>query len=139
MRAVIDSNVHVSALIGTGPPTRIMAEWQGEQAFELVICPNLVREISDVCGRVHLRRRLPRAIFDEYMAALTARATQLPDPDSVESSTRDRNDDYLIALARDSGADFIVSGDRDLLEWADQHPPVISPAEFERLLATETH
>ena len=33
------------------------------------------------------------------------------------------------------GVDYIVSGDADLLEWDEQHPPVIPPAEFEARLS----
>ena len=29
--------------------------------------------------------------------------------------------------------DTIVSGDKDLLEWQEQRPPVMTPAQFERL------
>jgi hypothetical protein len=41
---------------------------------------------------------------------------------------RDPNDAYLIALARQSGADALVSGDRDLAELDDPRPPVLTPA-----------
>ncbi len=44
------------------------------------------------------------------------------------------NDDYLIALAREHGVDYIVTGDKDLLEWSEQQPPVIAPAAVEDLL-----
>jgi uncharacterized protein len=30
---------------------------------------------------------------------------------------------------------MIVSGDKDLLEWASQQPSVLTPADFERLLS----
>jgi predicted nucleic acid-binding protein len=48
--------------------------------------------------------------------------------------TRDPDDDDLIHVARVHNADFIVSGDADLLEWQEQRPPVISPAEFDARL-----
>ena len=37
----------------------------------------------------------------------------------------------MIYLARENGAEFIVTGDDDLLEWSEQDPPTISPGEFE--------
>ncbi len=40
----------------------------------------------------------------------------------------------LIALAQAHGADFIVSGDQDLLSWLPQIPPVVTPAQFEEAL-----
>lgn len=55
----------------------------------------------------------------------------------VESLTRDPDDDYVVALAREHAADVIVSGDKDLLEWQEQRPPVVTPTEFEEMLTSE--
>ena len=115
-----------------------MADWQDEQTFELAICPSLIREISDVCSRPHIARRLPRAVVRNYLLAVTDKATGMPDPAQIAAATRDSGDDYLIALARSANSDFIVSGDKDLLEWAEQNPPVITPTEFGHLLVAET-
>ena len=52
----------------------------------------------------------------------------------IDTATRDVDDDYLVALARSYGADYIVTGDNDLLDWGEQQPPVITPAAFEELL-----
>ncbi len=60
----------------------------------------------------------------------------MPDPADFERFTRDPNDDYLVALARLHDADVIVSGDRDLLEWEEQSPPVVTPAAFEAMLTS---
>ncbi|WP_419915967.1 putative toxin-antitoxin system toxin component, PIN family [Candidatus Poriferisodalis sp.] len=138
MRAVVDANVHVSALIGKRAPARIMAAWVRQRTFDLVVCPQLIAEISDVLERVHVRRRLPLSAADRYLLALAAQATQMPDLEPIAAATRDPDDDYLIALARAAHADLIVSGDNDLLEWPEQQPPVVSPAAFEDLLSAET-
>jgi uncharacterized protein len=34
---------------------------------------------------------------------------------SIVSACRDPKDNYLLALAKDSSADFLITGDRDLL------------------------
>jgi len=44
--------------------------------------------------------------------------------------TRDRKDDYLVALARQERVDAIVSGGRDLLDAGLDSPPVWSPREL---------
>ncbi|MDE0322112.1 MAG: putative toxin-antitoxin system toxin component, PIN family [Acidimicrobiaceae bacterium] len=137
MRVVVDANVHVSALIGTGPPARIIEVWQSQRIFDVVMCPELANEIRRVCARTHLRRRIPEADVSIYLLTLGTHAIQMPDPESIEEATRDRSDDYLVALARTANADLIVSGDRDLTEWAEQQPPVVTPAEFEAMLASE--
>jgi predicted nucleic acid-binding protein len=41
----------------------------------------------------------------------------------------------VVYLARAHGAEVIVSGDADLLEWDEQDPPVVPPAEFETRLS----
>ena len=56
------------------------------------------------------------------------------DPAPIEATTRDVEDDYLVALAREHEVNWIVTGDKDLLEWEDQTPPVITPAAFEEVI-----
>lgn len=54
----------------------------------------------------------------------------------VDALSPDPDDDYLIALARVAGADYLVSGDRHLLDLADPDPPVLTPRQFLRLLGS---
>lgn len=44
------------------------------------------------------------------------------------------DDDYLIALARIANADYLVSGDRHLLDLAEPNPPVLTSRQFLDLL-----
>jgi predicted nucleic acid-binding protein len=71
------------------------------------------------------------AFLDDLVTLLDVVA----DPSKVLPVTRDPKDDYLVALAAEHCVDFIVSGDKDLLEWEDQTPPAIAPAAFEELLS----
>lgn len=58
----------------------------------------------------------------------------VPDPTEVGHLLRDESDDYLVALARENQAEYIITGDRDLLAWSPQLLPVVSPADFETIL-----
>ena len=60
-----------------------------------------------------------------------------PDPAAEARIFRDPKDDYLLALARESSADAIVSGDADLLVLEDTEPPVVNPTTFVEGLAAE--
>jgi predicted nucleic acid-binding protein len=51
----------------------------------------------------------------------------LPDPVDAPRVVRDPDDDYVVALAKDAGAEPIVSGDRDLLDEPRLDPPVLDP------------
>ena len=137
MRVVVDTNVFVSGAINTGTPHSIVQNWLRGAAFEAVICPRLLTEITTVLlDRPNMRRWIDLDAANRYVDAVRERAVLVADPGEVSPLTRDRADDYLIALAREHGADLIVSGDKDLLEWSEQRPPVIAPAAFLEMLET---
>ena len=69
-----------------------------------------------------------------FIDTLDATADFSPDPILSTAFTRDPKDDCLVALARTESADFIVAGDKDLLDWPEQLPPVVTPVAFEQLL-----
>jgi len=99
-RAVLDTNVLVSAHISpNGAPAQILRLWR-KGAFTLVRSPRLLRELESAPAGPELRGRV-----DESAA-------------------------FLVALARAAGADVIVSGDRHLLELADLQPPALSPRQL---------
>ena len=84
--------------------------------------------------RPRMRRWIERSTAALYVETIGTAADVVPDPDVIPPLVRDSNDDYLIALARGHGAECIVSGDRDLLEWEAQCPPVVAPSAFEKLI-----
>lgn len=57
-------------------------------------------------------------------------ALQVGDADDIPTVTRDPDDDYLVALARKSDADVLVTGDRDLLDLEQIDVEVLAPREF---------
>jgi putative PIN family toxin of toxin-antitoxin system len=134
VKVVLDANVLVSAVIAQGASHRIVARWLEQGDLEVVVCPALLAEVDDVLGRPRIQKRIEPELSQLYLATLRRIADVVADPVSVASHTRDPDDDYLVALAREHGADYIVTGDKDLLEWPEQRPPVIAPAVFEQLM-----
>ena len=84
--------------------------------------------------RPRLRKRISEEDAREFVATISALPNQVPDPSEVAVATRDADDDYLVALAREHDAVWIVTGDDDLLAWEEQRPPTIAPAAFEQWL-----
>jgi predicted nucleic acid-binding protein len=74
----------------------------------------------------------------DFIAGLEDAAFILDDPPSQPGLTADPDDDYLVALARDAAADFLVSGDRHLTGLVDAVPPVLTPRQFRDRLLLET-
>lgn len=102
-----------------------------------MVCPTLVAEVNKVLSRPRLQERLSEDARSAYLSDLAAFLDSVSDPVVVPAATRDPKDDYLVALARENRVDWIVSGDKDLLEWEEQRPPVLPPAAFEALLRSE--
>ncbi|MEQ8718077.1 MAG: putative toxin-antitoxin system toxin component, PIN family [Acidimicrobiales bacterium] len=99
------------------------------------LCPALIAEVEEVLTqRSRMRKWIALDVAEHFVETLRVLADVVPDPAEVEATTRDVDDDYLVALAREHGADYIVTGDKDLLEWPDQRPPVLSPAAFAELV-----
>lgn len=134
MLAVLDPNVLVSAAISTaGPPRLIINAWV-DGRFELLASPALIDELSDVLARPRFRRWISTQTAAEFIAGLQESAVIIDDPPEPAALTPDPDDDYLIALARAGGADYLVSGDRHLTELPDPDPPVLTPRQFLALL-----
>lgn len=115
MRAVIDTNVWVSALLTpTGPPARVLAAYRAAR-FSLIISDPLVTELASVLTRPRIAVRY--SVTLERVAALLALlqrdAIQVPVHGIVRIS-RDPDDDAVIETAIRGEADVIVSRDDDL-------------------------
>ena len=130
IRAVVDPGVLTAGLISpTGPPAVILLAWR-EVRFDLIVCPMLLAEVGRALAYPKVRRYVGETEARRFLAALERGALILSDPEEIPSVSRDPNDDYLMALARDTGAHTLVSGDADLTTLADPIPRVLSPRQF---------
>lgn len=129
MRAVLDANVLISAIMSrNGTPARVLRAWL-DGAFELIVSAHLLDELDGALGYRKLRERIERSEAIAFVELLRRGARLYDDPlDPPGIRSVDPGDDYLIALAEHTQA-MIVSGDHHLLGLAGQLP-VMSPAEF---------
>lgn len=133
MRAVLDPNVVISAVLAPGvSPARVLRSWL-DGAYELVVSELLLAELERALAYPKLRKRIDPAEATELVDLLRRQAELLEDPaDAPAVRSPDPGDDYLIALAA-VGQAVIVSGDRHLLGLAGR-VPVYAPAAFLELL-----
>jgi putative PIN family toxin of toxin-antitoxin system len=129
VRAVLDPNVIISALLArNGAPAKVLRAWL-DGAYEVVVSPLLLAELARAFGYPKLRDRITPAEANELIELLRREAEIATDPsDLPRERSPDPGDDYLIALAESTRA-VIVSGDRHLLGLADALP-VYSPRQF---------
>jgi uncharacterized protein len=133
VRAVLDVNVLISAILSpTGTPARLLLAWQ-TGAFELIVSPALLDELGRALAYPKLRRLIPASEGEAFFAWLADSATLASDPGGPPPvRSPDPGDDYLLVLAAAQDA-VLVSGDRHLLGLADAFP-VRAPASFQSML-----
>lgn len=129
MRAVLDVNVLISAILSPrGSPARLLIAWQAA-AYELVVSPALLAELARALAYPKLARLIPPTDADAFCAWIARSAVLAADPDvGPPIRSLDPNDDYLLALATAERA-ILVSGDGHLTVLADRRP-IRTPAEF---------
>ncbi len=135
-RLVIDPNVLVSGIPwqeDPRPPRLLVDAIEGE-LFEAVACPHLLSEVRKTLRKPYFRERISEGERESALAALESAAMVLADPVDPEPVLRDPDDDYLVALARESGAEAIVSGDKDLLDHPGLGPRAINARDACKLL-----
>lgn len=128
MRAVLDANVLISALLSPGgAPAQILSRWLvGE--FELVVSESLLAELERALAYAKLRTRIAPEDAVVFVSFLRDVADLALDPPAPPRRSPDPGDDYLLALAESEKA-IVVSGDQHLLELADRFP-IRSPRAF---------
>lgn len=136
MRVVIDTNVIVSGLMRTsGPPAEALNAAR-ERVFSWIISPHLIGEAQGVLSRPHIRRHV--TLSDEGMAEFLAEISDvaiLAEPTARIDVSRDVNDNRVLEAAVAGEADYIVTGDRDLLELGSHAGiQIVTPAAFVKLL-----
>lgn len=112
---VFDVNVLVSSLIFRGKPRELWFKAVSGE-FTLVLSTQIVSEFVDVISRRKFRRYVGERDVRVFLGALyqTAKLTRVRSRFKAVAS--DPADDLVLRTAHDGGADYVVSGDRHLLD-----------------------
>lgn len=134
MRAVLDPNVLISALLSpAGAPADVVRAWV-HGGFELVTSARPLEELERALAYPKIRKRVGADEARAFLSWLRSTAEVVEDPrDPPSVRSRDPDDDYLIALAEHQRA-LLVSGDDHLLELADRIPVFTATAFLARFV-----
>jgi len=130
MKIVLDANVIIAGFATRGLCESIMEFCLSEH--EIVLGDDLFDEIL---RNLRLRIKIPEIIVDSIGDLLRERANfSIPVPLPADVC-RDPDDIKILGLAVASNADYIVTGDKDLLVLKSfQNIPILSPRSFSDLL-----
>lgn len=112
IKVVIDTNLWISFLIGKQLAS--LKDLLIEKTLVPIFSQQLLNEINLVTKRPKLQKYFPQKKVQELLEFLSIIGLFVEIKSQV-SACRDAKDNYLLALAMDSQADFLITGDQDLL------------------------
>ena len=97
---------------------------------EVVCSTATMEELADVLSRRRFDRYVSVSDREQFMRRLLQILTMIEVITQIDEC-RDPKDDKFLALALDAGADYIVSGDRDLLAMSPwREIKIVAPTDF---------
>jgi putative PIN family toxin of toxin-antitoxin system len=132
---VLDTNVWISGIFfRRGVPARILAAWRDDR-FEIVVTPDTLAELETKLRQKTIQFRADPTLADEWLDYIRTYARQVPPAGVAAGVCRDPKDDQFLDAAVSGGAQYIVSGDKDL-QALDiyQQVKVLPPREFVELM-----
>jgi putative PIN family toxin of toxin-antitoxin system len=113
MRVLFDTNILVAAFVTEGICARLLKRAR-ERQFLLYACPFVLDEFRRVLSK---KLSATRAESEEAVAIISEAVHDTVEPtEKVEGVCRDRDDDNVLACAQAAEAEYLVTGDSDLLE-----------------------
>ena len=114
MKIILDCNIWISFLIGH--QTILIQQILTDSRFDVYVCDELLEEIHGVSSRPKIRTRIGDEELDVFFRIIYAFCRMAKIERQAQSEIRDPKDLYLLSLAESINADYIVSGDADLLD-----------------------
>jgi len=127
MRAVIDTNVLVSGVTYPMSNSGAIISFWNSGSIKVVLSNHILSEFKRVLPR--LSKNTLSAEEIEQLADTFLFIADVVEPTEIKSLVRDYDDDPVLALLVESKAEWLITGDKDLLVLADSYP-IINPAEF---------
>lgn len=128
LKAVIDTNVLVSAVLMPGPSFRILYHWHQED-FALIITKPIFQEYA----RVLLREKfhLPVSIVNDILSEIHKKSHWVKPRLRLKVVYEDESDNRFLEAAVSGKADYIVTQDKHLLILKKfEDISIITPVEF---------
>ncbi|MCL2417481.1 MAG: putative toxin-antitoxin system toxin component, PIN family [Bacteroidales bacterium] len=119
MKIIIDTNLWVSFLIGK--KTSVLESLLSNANLTIYVCDNLLDEFKRVVEKPKIQKYIPEEDIVATLELIVMFCTHATLNKTAVSPVRDVNDLYLLSLAETVSADFILTGDKDLLTLESHH------------------
>jgi uncharacterized protein len=112
-KVIIDTNLWISFLIGK--ELQNLKDLIVNERLRLITSDQLVNELKIVTSRPKLLKYFDQDKVDELISLLDIVSEKVK-VKKIEQICRDPKDDFLLALSKESKANFLITGDKDLLD-----------------------
>jgi putative PIN family toxin of toxin-antitoxin system len=131
MIVVLDTNVLIAALITEGICSKLLHRARAGE-FSLISCPFIMQELRRILSK---KFRLDQDEITSSMEPISEAISKVLEHSiKVKDVCRDADDDNIIACAVAAKAEYLVTGDSDLLDLKSyQGIKIITPRDFEAL------
>lgn len=131
-KIIVDTNIWISFLIGkslTG-----LQQYINSRSVIIVTCSEQIQELADVFRKPKINKYFTPEQIAEFFELLEESSENVVLKTKIDLC-RDLKDNYLLSLAIDSNADFLVTGDSDLLVLNEiENTSTISFHDFEKMI-----
>jgi putative PIN family toxin of toxin-antitoxin system len=136
LRAVLDANVYISAVIHpAGTPGRLIERFLRDANFEIVLSPAIVNEVLRAMAYPKLRKLLPGADTQLWFEDIVVLADLVAGAQQLSGVCEDPDDDKHVAAALEGRAAYVVTGDRAFLSLKEHAGvEIVTPRAFLDLL-----
>jgi putative PIN family toxin of toxin-antitoxin system len=130
MKVVLDTNVLIAAFATQGLCHALLELCLDQQ--EIVLSQEILLEVARALEK---KLKVPAKVINDTIDYLKEHGSVEKLEPSQKRISRDPSDDHILALAEQSRADYIITGDEDLLILKRHNKtPIVQPRQFWELL-----
>ncbi len=131
MKALFDTNVLLAAFLTEGVCEKLLARAR-KRHFDLITCPFILHEFERILAKKFSATKQEK---ETALALIAEAARDIVHPSRIPAGVcRDKDDDNVLACAVEAAAEYLVTGDKDLLHMRTfKGIRIITPREFELL------
>jgi putative toxin-antitoxin system toxin component, PIN family len=131
-KIIIDTNLWISFLLSR--KFNFLDSLLDVEELQLIFSKELLEEIMEVTSRSKLKKFLKKEDLKLIFDIIERYAILIPVTSDV-TECRDKKDNFLLSLAKDSKADYLLTGDKDLLVLKESHhTQIITISDFQTML-----
>ena len=136
MRAVLDTNVLISSVISTGVPHEIVVKGVSSE-YQIVVSVATLTEFRDTLLKYPEKFQMDEEDVQQEVETIRYFAEFVDPDEEITAVEDDPDDDKFLEAAVAGNVDYIVSGDRHLLDLDSfQGIEIVEPRAFYERLTT---